>query len=382
MSSNLIQQLFTKHHRQVPRDQKQIEEIAQSLGSAHEAYPTIHVAGTNGKGSVATKIARTLERSGYRVGLYTSPHIQRFNERIQINGAEIPFREVERNLPSLLQRFPDLCFFDYATFLAFQYFKEMQVEIAVVEAGIGGFCDTTNVIHPLISIITSVALDHVEILGPTLDDIAYQKSGVIKPFIPIILGPTASLAPILKQAAINQSALIQVSSQEGDYDAENRAVARAALKELSRHFTIKQEALEKGLLDKPPCRFETCGRFVLDVAHNPAGFESLLKAWKLHYPTKKFHAIIGLSSDKDLKTCLQKIAKEAEHLFLVQAPTPRAASTDKLKGILEELRLSHFTCCKSISEAIALAHDHAILVCGTFHIMQQAREEILRLQIG
>ncbi len=372
--ANLIQTLFSKRIRLVPKASEQLYSVLESLGNPHLHYKTIHIAGTNGKGSVTTKIAKSLEYAGYKVGLFTSPHIENFIERIQVNGVEITEGDVERILPSLLEKFPGLCFFDYATFLAFIYFSEQKVDYAVIETGIGGLHDTTNVVHPIVSVITSVSYDHQEILGPTLDDIAYQKAGIIKPNIPIVIGPKARYKPIYDLAKLFKSRLIEVPPQEGSFDQENQAIARAALE------TMGQTPSEQGLLARPPCRFERRGRFLLDVAHNPEGIENLLKTWDYHYPGKKFVTIVGFSADKDLDRCLHMLGLRAEHLFLVSADTKRAATLPQLIEILERDKMSHFTPCASFEQAIelALASDHDILVCGSFYIMKQILRQIGR----
>ncbi len=371
---SLMQELFSRRKR---------EGGVELLGHLHQTYPTVHVAGTNGKGSVSTKIAKTLELSGLRVGLFTSPHIEHFGERIQINGQMISEEDIMRLLPPLMEKFPDYCFFDYATFLAFQYFAENHVDIAVIEAGIGGLMDTTNVITPLISVITSIGMDHAEILGESLDEIAFQKAGIIKPGVPVVVGPKARFKPIFTKAKELGSPLIEVTGIEvtgefADFDEENRAIARAAL----RYLSIPEA--EEGLRAKPSCRFERHGRFVLDVAHNSQGFQALLKAWDYHYPGKEFVAIVGLSSDKDLKKCLTIMAERAKHIYLVQADSKRAAPLEKLEEIFHQEKISSFTSCSSMEQAIqrALASDQDILICGSFYIMKQAREQIFGLQIG
>jgi dihydrofolate synthase/folylpolyglutamate synthase len=315
----LLQELFSKLKRQIPKEQVCLDSVFQSLGHPELCYPTVHVAGTNGKGSVTTKIAKTLESAGYQVGLFTSPHIYHFAERIQINGAMISEDDIERLLTPLLNRFPQYCFFDFTTFLAFQYFCEKKVDVAVIEAGIGGLYDTTNVVNPLVSVITSIGLDHVELLGPTHDEIAFQKAGIIKPCVPVVIGPKARYEPIYQQAQAQKSLLIEISAQSGTYDLENQAIAHAAVDQLRPHFSISDQDIEQGLLAKPPCRFERFGRFVLDVAHNEEGFIELIKTWNFLHPGKKFVAVIGLSMDKDLEKCLNVVASAAQHLFLVAA---------------------------------------------------------------
>lgn len=383
-SSDVLGHLFSKRRRHELTERDHLSSVFEALNHPYRSFPSIHVAGTNGKGSVATKIAKALEFAGYKAALFTSPHIQNFAERIQINGVPIPDRAIERLLPPLFHQFPEYCFFDYATFLAFQYFQEEKVDIAVLEAGIGGLHDTTNVITPLVSVITSISLDHVDLLGPTLDDIAYQKAGIIKPGVPVILGPQADLKLITDRAAFLKCFVIKVPGQPGDFDQENRAIARAALAQLPPHVKISEEAIQKGSLQKPPCRFERVGRFVMDVAHNVAGFETLLKAWQHNCPEKSFVAVMGFSLDKDIETCLRLMVQKAEHLFLVSAASAKAAPLQKLKEILERQRISHYTLCSTIREAVLRASEsrHDVLICGSFYIMQEAREQISRLQIS
>jgi dihydrofolate synthase/folylpolyglutamate synthase len=380
----LMENLFLKRGRLTPKDRKQLLADLESLGHPQYDYPTVHIAGTNGKGSVATKIAKTLEYVGYRVGLFTSPHIQNFEERIQINGVQISEDAIQKLLPLLLEQLSGYGFFDYTTFLAFQYFSLQKVDVAVFEAGIGGLHDTTNVVEPLVSVITSVAFDHLELLGSTIDAIAFQKAGIIKPGVPVVIGPKACFKPVFDQATMLQSPLTEVALQQGDYDTENQAIARAAIQKLEPFFSIPLEAVERGVSQKPPCRFERCGRFVMDVAHNVEGFESLLKAWDIHHPEQKFVTVIGLSFDKDVEACLQIMATKTEHLFLVSADSTRAVPLSKLEDILKRAGICNFTACASVEQAIqeALASDHDILVCGSFYIMKQAREQIFRLQVS
>lgn len=377
----LYEKLFSKRSgrtslREAAENFKRMGQAADFLGNPQKNFQSVHIAGTNGKGSVALKIAKTLECSGYKVGLFTSPHIERLSERIQINGEEIDLQEIEQKIEFLMEKFPDLYFFDYITLLAFQLFSENTVDVAVIETGIGGRFDSTNLITPLVSVITSIALDHEEILGPTLEDIAYQKAGIIKPNTPVVIGPKAQFKMIEEEAAAMGSPQAKVLSQSQDYDGENQAIAKATLQ----YFKVDSLQLQV----RPACRFERQGRFILDVAHNPAGIERLLQTWEFYYPKTPKTVILALSADKDLRTCLKLIASSAHHLLLVQADPTRGASTNALKEILIQENVSHFTCCSSLSEAIhkALADEHNILVCGSFYIMQEARKQIFRLQVS
>lgn len=282
----------------------QMKKADERLGSAHRCFKTIHVAGTNGKGSVSTKMAAVLEQTGLKTGLYTSPHLWDFTERIQINGVKIPKQRAEGLLDSVVH--PELSFFDCLTLMAFLYFAEEKVDIAVIEAGLGGRFDATNVICPILSVITSIGLDHMAILGNTLEEIAEEKAGIIKPGVPVVVGPSA--APFFPGA-------VHVTS-EPFYELENRAIAKRALQEMGVFET-------KGLDKTPPCRFEQRGRLLLDVAHNPQAFERLAQGLQFHFPNKKFPFYLAFSKDKDWRSCVEIIQPLATSVQMIEGTSPR-----------------------------------------------------------
>jgi dihydrofolate synthase/folylpolyglutamate synthase len=375
----VIRFLFSKRPTNTHNSVETIREIARELGSPETAYPTIHVTGTNGKGSVSLKIAKALESSGLKVGLFTSPHLITFCERIVINGIPIPEETVRQGLLKLFH-YDKLIFFELATLLAFQYFRDEKVDIAVIEAGIGGLLDTTNIIQPLVSIITSVARDHEDLLGQSLEEIAYHKAGIIKPGIPVVIGSQADFPVIRKQAQLCKSPLYKVEPQPGFYDLENAAIARQALEILK----CPPMHIEAGLKCRPSCRFEQVGKVIFDVAHNPAGFMRLIEAMELHFPGQRFSAIIGMSIDKDIKECLSILSRRADHLYLVQAPALKAASVEKMSSLLRQDGFTRFTAGLSIPETVekALASEDLLVVCGSFYIMKEVRDEVFRVQIA
>ena len=185
--NEVVEHLFSKRPVDNLDSAQVMRETAPLLGNPEKAFPAIHVTGTNGKGSVSHKIAKALQSSGLRVGLYTSPHLISFCERIQVNGIPIPEETSRQGLLKLFEMGKDLFFFEIATLLAFEYFRDQKVDVAIVEVGIGGFHDATNIVQPILSIITSVACDHEDLLGNTLEKIAYEKSGIIKPSIPVVI---------------------------------------------------------------------------------------------------------------------------------------------------------------------------------------------------
>jgi dihydrofolate synthase/folylpolyglutamate synthase len=284
------------------------------LGCPHRQFKSIHVAGTNGKGSVTTKIAAVLQNLGYKVGLYTSPHIRTFHERIQINGKMIPAETAEEILAEVFN--PSLSFFDVLTALAFVYFAREKVDYAVVEVGLGGRLDATNVIQPILTVITSIGFDHMALLGNTLESIAREKGGIVKPGVPLIVGATA--APFFSEA-------IAVGT-EAYYELENRAIAKKALVELGIDS-------ERGLEVRPPCRFEQVRNLILDVAHNPPAFVRLVEALQYHFPGRKFPFYLAFSKDKDWKKCVEIIEPYASKITFLKSRNPRLIDFPEAKDI-------------------------------------------------
>ncbi|MGR3973151.1 MAG: Mur ligase family protein [Candidatus Rhabdochlamydia sp.] len=377
----LLADLFSRRRDRRFHNQFVLHHPLKEMRNPHQKYPSIHIAGTNGKGSVATKLANVFELSGYKVGLFTSPHLDHFEERIQVNHTLISKDFIFEYLPHLMKRYPGLSFFDYTALLGFAYFAEQKVEIAIIEAGMGGLYDSTNYLLPLLSIITTIALDHTDILGVTLEEIAFQKSGIIKPLTPVVLGPKAAYLSVIKTAQSLHAPCTVVPFTKGGYQEENALIAKTALSSLPASFHLDPLVIEQGVKVNPLCRFERKGRFVLDVAHNYEGVEHLLALWDEHYLLKPFNAIVSFSLDKDLKSCLLKIASRAHHLFLIPSPSSRGALPTVMAAILQTHLHTNFTVCQTIQMAIeeALACKPDILVCGSFYIMQDVREQILRL---
>lgn len=360
--SQLLDKLFSLNQKQgVKLGLEQMQHLCQSLNNPHKRFQTIHIAGTNGKGSVAAKIAKGLESKYSKVGLFTSPHISTFRERIRINGEMIDIKSTEL----LLNQIIDLpgTFFELTTLLAFLYFAEKKVDIAVIETGLGGRLDATNIITPSLSIITSISLDHTEFLGNSLDEIAREKAGIIKPGIPVILGPSASL--------IHSPQSIQVNGPFNSVEEENRAIAQKGMELLE----VPNNAIQQALATRLPCRREVINDVILDVAHNPEGISRFFEETE----EENLQVICGLSSNKDLEVCLQTIHTHAKEVHLVDASNGRCASPESLRIILmkqgvDELRIH---CYRSIAEALNTAKSKGkTAVIGTFFIMDEARQHL------
>ncbi len=361
-----------------------MQKLCAFYGHPQKTFPMIHVAGTNGKGSVCTKIAKAFELQGLRCGLYTSPHITTFRERIQMSGAMIPGEELTSLLQSIQKSAAALSlttnFFELTTLAAFLYFQQKQVDLAVIETGIGGTWDPTNVITPLLSIITSIGYDHMEILGYSLEEIAAQKAGIIKDKIPVIIGPDVSKAFMQKVAEIRGSPLYQSSFQDSDYDRENGEVARLGLTLLHPYFPLSSQALSQGLMAKPPCRFEEHERekkIVLDGAHNPHGLRRLLKKLRSCYPDHRYRFLVNFSKNKELSSCAKLIEEAAEAVHLVAHPHPRLTPREEaVKYFNAKKVLLENSVEEGLLHALAAPTTglEIVVVTGSFFLMHPARK--------
>lgn len=279
--------------------------LGEKLGHPEKSFRSIHIAGTNRKGSVAVKIAEVLKRNGLKVGLFTSPHLFSYCERIQINGQMISEEKVSEGLEKILPLTTKPKFFEITTLLAFDYFAKEKVDIAVIEAGVGGRLDATNIITPILSVITTVDKDHTQALGTTRNQIAYEKAGIIKPAIPVVIGERADLAPIRQRAEDLECSLIKTSG-------ESSAIAKAALEILP--FSLKHF---EGLEVNPPCRYQKHGDIIFDVAHNPMALKNLFERVKKDYPDRKIHVLLGMSRDKDIQGSFRVLQQYADHITLL-----------------------------------------------------------------
>lgn len=325
-----------------------MQRLDANLGHPHQSFDSIHIGGTNGKGSTCYKIARSLELAGFRVGLYTSPHLYHFQERIQINGIPIPLDRIEVLLGRVFSFATEaLSFFDLTTALSFLYFQEQKVDWAVIEVGMGGRLDATNVLIPKLSAVTSIGLDHQEILGATLEVIASEKGGIQKKDIPFFVGPTA--APFFPKAK-----LIPVKPHSF-YDEENRQMAAFLLDTLS----IDPKAIRQGTSQRPWGRFEVHEGIVLDGAHNRAAIEKLLQALTYHYPHRAFHFLTAFSKDKETGSSLSLLKDAGKLVTSLQIEHPLL---EQPKGAL------------TIEEALDLEPKCLQVACGSFHLLDEMRK--------
>lgn len=311
--------------------------LANHLGNPEKNLKCIHVAGTNGKGSTSHMLASILEEAGYTVGLYTSPHLKDYRERIKINGIEISEDFVCDfiNKNKAFFEANDMSFFEMTVGLAFDYFAKERVDIAIIEVGMGGRLDATNIVTPMVSVITNIALDHTQFLGNTLESIAYEKAGIIKPGIPVVIGEyTEETKPVfLAKAKENNSEIYFASkliSQNypsdliGDYQVHNKKTVLQTIAVINsqKEFKIYETDIKAGLLNVVKNtglkgRWQKLGEFpkiICDTAHNKNGLEIVMKQiQKEKYDT--LHIVLGVVNDKDLDEVLPLFPTNAVYYF-------------------------------------------------------------------
>ena len=336
-------------------------ELSKELGFPEQQFKSIHVGGTNGKGSVSHMLASILQTSGYKVGLYTSPHLKDFRERIKINGQEIPEQDVV-DFIGHYQTFLEtqqLSFFEMTVGMAFDYFAKQQVDIAIIEVGLGGRLDSTNIITPLLSVITNIGLDHMAFLGDTLEKIAGEKAGIIKQNIPVVIGETvpetqsvflnkakAETAPIY--FARDLEALLPDCDLKGSYQKNNIRTALQALAVLNKieGWAIKKAEIENGLANvklntRFQGRWEILGKqpkIIADTGHNEEGLRLVIKQL-LQESYQQLHIVLGVVNDKDLDKILPLFPKEALYYFC-KPDVPRGMDAEYLQKKAQDFFLN------------------------------------------
>ena len=336
-----------------------ILKASNILGNPHDQFKSIHVAGTNGKGSVSHMLASILQNAGYKVGLYTSPHLKDFRERIKINGQMISKEDVVTFVSNNKSQFEqiDLSFFEFTVALSFKYFEKEKVDIAIIEVGLGGRLDSTNIINPELSIITNISLDHTNILGDTLEKIAIEKGGIIKTNTRVVIGRYQSeIEHIFNDLSKRKQTKISYSLSnnyeldlKGDYQKENCRTAVTSIKEMQKKgWKVSEKNIKDGLLNTiENTRFE--GRWqvlnkqpliICDTAHNEDGLKKVILQidQTFHH---SLHIVFGIVDDKNLENILKLLPRDAKYYFckpniprgLNEKYLQKIASDKKIKGI-------------------------------------------------
>ncbi len=351
--------------------------LDEYFGHPHTQFKTIHVGGTNGKGSTSHSLASVLQSAGYKVGLFTSPHLKDFRERIRINGEMISEKYVVDFVEQHRSFFEPLypSFFELTTAMAFKYFADEKVDVAVIEVGLGGRLDCTNIITPVLSIITNISFDHVNLLGNTLEKIASEKAGIIKHGVPVVIGETTSKTRTVFETKAKEVGTQIVFAEEkefpeipfelgGDYQQKNLRTIMTALSILRNAFNISEQNISYGLSNV--CeqtglmgRWQTlkeCPKTVCDVGHNVGGFEYIVKQLtRQQYKTLRI--VIGMVNDKDINGVLALLPKDAKYYF-TKAKVARALQPEELQEKAKEYGLDG-NCYPSVTEAYEAAVKEA-----------------------
>jgi dihydrofolate synthase/folylpolyglutamate synthase len=398
--------------------------LLEALGDPQRRFPAVHVAGTNGKGSVSAMLDRILRNHGFRSGLYTSPHLVNVEERLRVDGEAIPaerfsaFLEGVRGTIDVLMSAGRLVyhptFFEVLTALAFLHFAESEVDIAVLEVGMGGRFDATNVVHPLVSVITTISRDHQKHLGSTLREIAFEKAGIIKPGVPVVCGVSKGVAlrEIRRRAREDGSPLIQVFgpgtvfetrrtaggfrfryvSGGGDYDfapglagryqGANAAVAIAAAEVLGRTWKpLRKSVMVRGIREaRWEGRLETvsrCPLVVLDGAHNEEGAASLAAHIK-DVIRKPVILVFGVMKDKDIKVMARRLFPQARTVILTQVPNTRSAPPISILDAAPEFR-DRVRIEPNTAKAVRLALDESagrvpVVIAGSLFLVGEVKK--------
>ena len=353
-------------------------KLAEHLNNPENKFKSVHVAGTNGKGSTSHILASVLQEAGYKVGLYTSPHLKDFRERIKINGQEVS----KHFVIGFIKRNKDffeankLSFFEMTVGMAFDYFAKQNVDIAVVEVGLGGRLDSTNIVTPEVSIITNIGLDHTQFLGDTLEAIAFEKGGIIKPNIPVVIGETQKeTAPVFKSLAKSCDSEILFADQLvsevyksdliGSYQSKNIKTVVQTVKQLQgKGFKISKKNIKQGLL-KVVKNTGLLGRWqilkerpkvVCDTGHNREGLIYLMQ--QLSNETfESLHIVFGVVNDKDLRYILDLLPKKATYYFC-KPNIPRGLDAEELQQTFSSYKLKG-RAYKSVNEAYNSALNNA-----------------------
>ncbi len=395
--------LYSLQRRGIKLGLEHTKDLLKFFDNPHEKFLTIHVAGTNGKGSTCAYIERILRYSGYKVGIYTSPHLLNFNERIRVDGIPISDQDIVSFLDNGFEEINKIgsTFFEVTTVMAFDYFNKNKVDIAVIETGLGGRLDATNVISPVISVITSISMDHMEILGDSIEQIAKEKSGIIKEKTPLfVYQQDTSILDVFKKKAISHNTEVKISkipknirvtsrgtqftlhSQDytiplfGSHQARNAALAIDVVS----HFDskIKDDIIYNALKTVfwPGRMQKVRQKIFYDVSHNKKGMEKTLQTLKELYPNEDIHGLLCLKKDKDLTSLGSVIMKNFKTLFISEDKKGLLLKSSILEQELAKVNIK----CKLVSsikkgsenlESLVKNNSSVGLIFGSHYIAEE-----------
>jgi dihydrofolate synthase/folylpolyglutamate synthase len=377
---------------------ERMDRALDALGHPERRYPVLHVGGTNGKGSTCAMAAAALAAAGLRAGLYTSPHLVRFNERIAVDGAEIDDAALAAAVDEVRRACPwheagaegeRLTYFEFATLAGLVHFARAGIDVAVVEVGLGGRFDATTAIHPAVTAVARINLDHTQLLGDTVEQIAFEKAGIFKAGVPAVVHahqPPGALETLRAEAA-RRGAPFEVApaswdgpiALRGPHQRGNAGLAAAAIRALARTgVAVGEDALARGIASaRWPGRLEEVGGVLLDGAHNPDGAAALAAALPALHPGRPVELVFGVLSDKDHAGMVRALAPAARRLHLVAPATPRARPPADLLADARALGAAadvHADLAEALACARRAASDGALVcVAGSLYLVGEAR---------
>jgi len=398
-----------------------ITRLTHVLGNPQEKLKTVHIAGTNGKGSVACLIASVVHKAGYRVGLYTSPHLISFTERITINGFPIAWGEVVRLTDLLRERVRDhsipetYTFFDFTTAMALYYFAHQGVDLAVMEVGLGGRLDSTNIIRPLVTVITNVSLEHTQVLGDTLEAIAWEKAGVIKTRVPVVSGAVQpDVVACIEKICHDHEAPLYLRGRDfdggdkgsgllsfrgrrwgmenvtlglaGRFQMTNAALSLAALEVLEEGgYRFERDAICRGLAEaRWPGRLEIISgtpTLLLDGAHNPAAAATLRGVLLEDFDYPYVTLMVGIMEDKDADAILRELVPLADNVVVIQPRMARAKPAEALAMVARRYARGKIEVIPASGEALTYVQTHTpknglVVVTGSLFTVGEVRAQL------
>ena len=413
---DILNKLFSLQRFGIKPGLERTNKILSDYDNPQNTFPSIHVAGTNGKGFTCSAIASVLMEAGYKVGLYTSPHLVDFNERIIINGEMISDNEIIKLADEIIPYSGTInaTFFEVTTVMAFIYFARQKVDIAVIETGLGGRFDSTNVLGPILSVITSIGIEHSEYLGNTLPDIAFEKAGIIKKNTPcVVFSENDIIYPVFHKKSIEMNTSLHFADKmntinthsynsdftlnlgistdkwsientklpfAGIHQIMNLKLALACLELISDKYNIQTKAIIDGLtLLKQNTNYKSRLEFIrksppllVDTAHNPQAIEALIETLQLHgYDNTLWNILYSAMGDKDISSILGLLKKHCHTLYLTEPKTERSMKTEIIAQKAIELGYKKIIQVKDSKQAFSKANQEnkPLIVCGSFFLV-------------
>jgi dihydrofolate synthase/folylpolyglutamate synthase len=414
-----LNKIYSMHQFDIKLGLERIEKLLEQIGNPQKDLRCIHIAGSNGKGSTASFIASILMEAGFKVGLYTSPHFVKFNERIRINGAAIDDEYIAHFIAEIESHIELLkpTFFEITTALAFKYFQDLSPDYVVLETGLGGRLDATNVISPLASVITSISLEHTNILGEKIGQIAFEKAGIIKKGIPVFVGfvPIEAEEVIFKRASDLKSKtvfskdfiekkkdhiLLRLEKKQiqiyktgltGFHQILNAGLAIKVFNQITGESDIS--VINKGLMNVVENsgiqgRYEIISndpRIIFDSAHNPEGIETFIEEFKREYDTYEERILIfGAMKDKNLEVMLTQISSFFNRIYATQPGYERAASIENLKEVGRKIGIEVsplYDPVQYISEFCTVPGNSCLAVLGSIYLLGEIKSKMIEKKL-